>query len=38
MHSSKLSLSNNIQLPNNFAGGINVGDDKSYHIWSDDMI
>ena len=34
MHSSNLSLPNNIHLPNrfNFAGGVNVRDNKSYHI------
>ena len=34
MHSSKLSLSNNIPLPNrfSFAVGIHVRDNESYHI------
>ena len=34
MHSSKLLLSNSIQLLNRFslAGGINVRDNKSYYI------
>ena len=34
MHSSKLSLSNNIQFPNrfSFAGGIHVRGNKSYHM------
>ena len=35
-----LSLSNNIQLPNrfSFAGGVNIRDNKSYHIHSDAMM